>query len=295
MTTCPVCGEKLSAGLRPWHRVCATCGYEGSELNIDIFGHQPGEGLNEKARETALETLRHSNFRRLLAEINRLRLQRSFASRRPRLLDVGSAHGWFLALAREHYDVVGVEPDKGMLAAIRAKGLAVREGFFPTVLNSDESFDVIVFNDVLEHIPDVDATFRACADHLTPDGLLVVNAPNRSGFIYWVSKQLLRIGYPGIFDRLWQYGFPSPHVHYFNSASIERLAARHGFLLLDAHRLPSVSIAGLYSRVRYSRDVSPAQAVFLVPIISAAIPALAILPPDIKVWFLAKQKIGVKT
>lgn len=289
MKACPVCESELSTGLRSWHRVCASCGYEGSELQIDILGQQPGGDLDEKAREVALGALRRSNFRHLLAEIGRLISRRSSVSGKPRLLDVGSAHGWFLELAQKQYEVVGIEPDKGMMATVAAKGLAIREGFFPGALAVDERFDVIVFNDVLEHIPDVGATLESCENHLKPDGLLVVNAPNRGGFMYWMSRQLLRFGYPGTFERLWQCGFPSPHIHYFDSASIEKLGVQHGFSLCQARRLPSVSVAGLYSRVRYSKDVSPFKATLLTIAVAIAIPVLAVLPPDIKVWIFRRE------
>lgn len=287
MSECPVCAAKLSPGLRPWHCICRACGYEGSTLHANILGQTPGGSLDETAREDALEALRRSNFRRLLITISRL-VRRSSSSR-PRLLDVGSAHGWFLELAREGYDAMGIEPDRGVIAVATAKGLHVRDGFFPGVLDADERFDVIVFNDVLEHIPDVQATMTACADHLVPGGLLVVNAPSRRGAMYWVSKQLLRLGRPGAFDRLWQCGFPSPHVHYFDTNSIERLGERYGFTLTGSERLPSVSVSGLYSRVRYSKKVSAVKAAILTAAISAAVPALALLPPDIEVWFLGKN------
>lgn len=290
MSTCPACGMRLSTGLRSWHCICTNCGYEGSELHVDIIGQARGKALDENAREVALGSLRRSNFRRLLSEIDLLSSGGAPSPERLRLLDVGSAHGWFLELARERYEAVGIEPDKDMMAAIGSKGLTVREGFFPEALAEGELFDIIVFNDVLEHIPDIHATLDACANHLMPGGLLVLNAPNRRGFLYWVSKRLLQLGRPATFERLWQCGFPSPHVHYFDSASIGRLALRHNFCVAQAHRLPSVSAAGLYSRVRYSRKVTTVKAALVSAIVAVAIPALAVLPPDIKVWILRKNE-----
>ena len=39
------------------------------------------------------------------------------------------------------------------------------------------SFDVIVLNDVLEHLPDPERTMAHCAGLLKPDGLLVIQTP----------------------------------------------------------------------------------------------------------------------
>jgi SAM-dependent methyltransferase len=289
MSTCPICGAKLYVGLRPWHLVCEACGYEGSTLNSRILSQAPGGDLDEVAREDALEVLRRSNFQRLLATIRGL-TQKPPSRKHPlRLLDVGCAHGWFLEHAQKDFDALGIEPDRGVAEATAAKGLRVREGFFPDVLATDERYDIIVFNDVLEHIPDIDATLQACMLHLVPGGLLVINAPNRMGALYRISKRLLRLGRPGTFDRMWQLGFPSPHVHYLDTNAVKTLAERHGFTLLASERLPSVSISGLYSRVRYSKDVSPLKALLLTLTVAVVIPALAVLPPDIEVWFLRRE------
>lgn len=175
-----------------------------------------------------------------------------------------------------------------MLAKAVAAGFTVRDGFFPQAVGRDEHFDVIAFHDVLGHVPARHDTVQACAEHLTPQGLLVVNAPSSGGFLYWLSKCLARAGCPASFERLRQVGFPSPHLHYLDSTSIRRIAVRHGLALVRSRRLPSVACAGLYSRTRYARDVPSVKAALLAAAVAAALPALAVLPPDIKVWFLQK-------
>lgn len=290
MDRCPACHNPLATGLRPWHRVCAACGYEGSTLNVHILDQAPEGDLDEVARKDALESLRRSNFQRLAALVDRL-TSSSPADHRPlRLLDVGCAHGWFIEQTRGRYQTTGIEPDHRLATATAAKGIAVREGFFPAVLEAAERFDVIAFNDVLEHIPDINATLDACRRHLTPGGLLVINAPNRDGILYRTSRQLLRMGWAGAFERLWQFGFPSPHVHYLDARSVARLADRHGFALIETRRLPSVSLSGLYSRIRYAREASVLGAALMTLAVACAMPALAVLPPDIKVWFLRREQ-----
>lgn len=286
MTACPVCESTLLSGLRPWHLTCSACTYEGSSLEPHILAQAEGGDLDEGSRQDGLATLRQSNFARLLERLAETATASDGGL--PRLLDVGCAHGWFMEAASGRFSVVGIEPDRAVADATRARGLPVRGGFFPDVLDAGERFDIIVFNDVLEHIPDVNATLRACHDHLMPGGWLVVNAPSRTGFLYRLSKVLVRSGLPRSFERMWQLGFPSPHVHYFDTGSIVCLGRRNRFELASTMSLPSMAVRGLFARIRYSRDVRVAKAAALAAALTLARPLLAALPPDIKVWFLRK-------
>lgn len=90
------------------------------------------------------------------------------------------------------------------------RGLPVRPGYFPDALTPDESFDAIVFNDVIEHIPDIASALDACNARLSENGLLVLNLPNSRGFFYRLSKIFARLGWRNPFNRLWQKDLPSP-------------------------------------------------------------------------------------
>jgi len=285
---CPCCGAALQVGLRSWHLRCVACSYEGSSLSPRIV-EQAGD-IDEEAREHGLSPLRQTNFRLLSQRLGGLRHWADLkAGGGPRLLDVGCAHGWFLQANEQTFRTFGIEPDPIVAAATRKRGLPVREGFFPAALQQDERFDVIVFNDVLEHIPDINSTLAACHSHLGADGYVVVNAPSRTGFLYRLSKMMLRCGMGGAFDRLWQLGLPSPHVHYLDTPSMQRLAEKNGFKLESRMSLPSVTADGLYERIHCSNDISAMKAAFITAGMMLAIPFLKMLPSDIEVWFLRKH------
>ncbi len=207
------------------------------------------------------------------------------------MLDVGCAHGWFIEACIDRYDVTGIEPDVAVAAATSARGLPVKNGFFPQVLRKGELFDVIVFNDVLEHIPDVNAVLCACREHLSDHGIVVVNAPSRKGALYALAGALAKSGMTGPFDRLWQEGLPSPHVHYFDGSSIENLALKNGFLLEQTMALPSVSLSGLYDRIHCAGQVNALKAAALTMAVAMAYPLIRMLPSDIEVWFLRKEGV----
>ncbi|WP_282295832.1 class I SAM-dependent methyltransferase [Stenotrophomonas sp. PS02289] len=235
-------------------------------------------------REEGLEHLRQQNFQTLTSDLG-ARVVRADGSR-PRLLDVGCAHGWFLEAGREYFDGLGIEPDARIASIAVAKGLNVRRGFFPDVLDEGETFDLIIFNDVLEHIPDIDSAMRACARHLAPGGWVVVNAPSRTGVLYRISRIMAKLGMPATFDRMWQKGFPSPHVHYLDDASVAAIAGNTGLRVSHIRKLPSMSSRGLYARIRTDRSVSPAKAAAIAGVLTVAGPVLSIMPADIKVWML---------
>lgn len=282
---CPVCGSTLQPALTSWHFECAGCSYEGSNLEPKILEQAVGGDLDEAERESGLSALRKSNFQLLAERLDTLMAGRTGG----RLLDVGSAHGWFLDATSGRLEGLGLEPDVAVADAARRRGVPVRSGFFPDALADDERFDVISFNDVLEHIPDINKTLDACRERLQPGGLLVINAPSRRGVLYRISRVMQRFGMAGPFERLWQRGFPSPHVHYLDTRVIEALAGRHGFRLEDRMSLPSMKVQGLYSRIRYAKDVPVAKAMAMTAALGVAYPVLAVLPPDIEVWFLRKS------
>ncbi|MGH8037792.1 MAG: class I SAM-dependent methyltransferase [Stenotrophomonas sp.] len=251
-------------------------------MDIDTDGLV--EVVDEARREEGLGHLRQRNFQVLAADL--VGRKPAGPSGRPTMLDVGCAHGWFMESVQHHFQTTGIEPDARIAALAVGKGLAVRKGFFPDVLAADERFDVIVFNDVLEHIPDIDAALRACVRHLRHDGVVVVNAPARTGVLYQTSRWLARLGLPASFDRMWQEGFPSPHVHYLDDASMAAIGANAGLNIAAVRTLPSMTARGLYARIRTDRTVSAPKALAVSAVLTVASPLVSVMPADIKVWLL---------
>lgn len=283
---CIVCGNTQTAGLASWHATCPACHYESAALSVAINQHT-GREVNEAKREAGLKALRLENFRAIV----------QYAKRHVRpggrsLLDVGSAHGWFLETAREDFDVLGVEPDAVVGSRAAARGLPVRAGFFPDVLKEGEQFDVIVFNDVIEHIPDIRGALDACRERLSPDGILILNLPNSRGFFYRLSKVIARLGWRTPFERLWQKDLPSPHVHYFSTGNLAKLVAGRGFALVDSAELPALRAKGLRERLSFAGTVPTLSLWVQYIAILCAIPVLRVFPSDIIVCIFRKKTAG---
>jgi 2-polyprenyl-3-methyl-5-hydroxy-6-metoxy-1,4-benzoquinol methylase len=285
--TCIVCDNVKDEGLVDWHASCRHCGYESSVLEGNINAAAAAAMLDEDQRELGLKALRQENFRDIVAMARRL--VRPGARR---VLDVGCAHGWFLETASEHFDVLGVEPDAVVGGRTLARGLPVRQGYFPDALEEGEVFDVIVFNDVIEHIPDIRGALDATHRRLADGGLLILNLPNSSGFFYRLSKLFARVGWRGPFDRLWQKDLPSPHVHYFKRDNLERLVTGRGFELVHAQELPALRAKGLRERMACTGNLSGPALYVQYLIVLCTIPLLRIFPSDIIVGVFRKSDSG---
>lgn len=159
-----------------------------------------------------------------------------------RVLDLGCAEGTFAAMVKSRNDaeVWGIEFNPQVAERARAVVDRVLVG------NADERiaeipdgyFDVIVCNDVLEHLVDPLGTLRQLRRKLSPAGVVVASIPNIR-YAPALSKILFRKDFPkdeeGIFDRT--------HLHFFTRKSIVRMFDNAGYTVncikgINAHYGP---------------------------------------------------------
>jgi 2-polyprenyl-3-methyl-5-hydroxy-6-metoxy-1,4-benzoquinol methylase len=85
-------------------------------------------------------------------------------------------------------------------------------------------FDLVICNDVIEHMPDHDAFFDSIGGKLRDGGYLVASIPNMR-YYYCLRELLLRKEWVyrdhGIMDRT--------HLRFFTERSIRRTLSDHGF------------------------------------------------------------------
>lgn len=277
MKPCPICHSSFRRTNKPWLFHCSGCGFLQSTLEPNIQNQIARETINEAKRETALKKLRIANFERILDRIETL-----LSPLNQELLDVGCAHGWFLELAaKRNFTVFGLEPDKDMSILAASGGQPVWHGFFPDDIPHGKQFDVIVFNDVFEHLPDVSEAMNSCRKLLKTGGILVINLPCSKGIFYQLATLLDRIGFSSPLERMWQKQFASPHLAYFTPSQLFQLAEQFGFTEVHRSSLPSFETQGLWERLRYDRTTSLFSSAIIWLSLLLLNPLLQILPSDI--------------
>lgn len=242
---CAICQSKAPPRAWKWIRTCVDCGFKSAELEVRI--NDAAAAIDETTRETSLATLRDNNFKVVLDHLMR------HAPKGGRLLDVGCGHGWFIKMAKAAgLQVTGVEPDQSVLDHV-GKDLDVQVGFFPQAVEGRDAFDVIIFNDVFEHIPNVPKLISDVQRFLKPGGLLVLNLPVTDGLYYRAASFLASVGMVSPMERLWQLPFASPHLSYFSHKTLSLMSSQYGFEPLEAFDLKTVSTKGLWARIALSK------------------------------------------
>ena len=209
------------------------------------------------------------------------------------LLDVGCGHGMFLTDAEQAgYEVYGVEPDANVVqVANRVGGAKVAHGYFPDAIDRAMRFDVITFNDVLEHMPQPDSAVAAAAQLLKPGGVLVLNCPSRSGLFYQMASALDRLGWGSPFQRMWQCGLPSPHLWYFTPHDLIALGSAASLRVVGSLRLRTLSTEGLKDRVGYVNNQPEILTALSIAAAWALIPLSRVAPADVVAVLLRKPEL----
>lgn len=251
---CPICSSKMSNRVCNWTFYCNSCDYWASFLEQNINSQDDyifSEERNDSQVISFLDSIRIENFNIILDDV-----ELNHDKKVLRILDVGCASGLFIITAgRRGHVVTGIEPNPIMAKIALEKGFDVINGFFPAAISSASKFDMIIFNDVFEHIPDVNEILYSCSDFLNDNGVLVINLPNSRGVFFRLAKMLAIVGLMGPWQRLWQIMFYTPHVHYFSGYSLDKLLKNYNFRNgAEARQLEAVSLTGLWGRLAIDKS-----------------------------------------
>jgi len=216
------------------YMVCKECGYMMSQ-------EQPGAG----AEVVSLDTVREKNFN-LICETIKEKFPNAVT-----ILDVGSSRGHFLKVASDKgFTATGLEPDSRLAEISRSQGCNVINGFFPGAEGlATQMYDIIIFNDSLEHIPNLHDVLCGIKKYLKQKGIVIINLPTSDGAVFKTAFLLYKLGMMAMFDRLWQKGFASPHLHYFNKKNLKRFFENNGFEFQYSMPLYYYTIKGLWERI----------------------------------------------
>ena len=190
-----------------------------------------------------------------------------------RLLDVGSAAGFFLEAASRHYDVTGVEFSPFAAEHARREfGHRVLTGDVTEAGLEGELFDVVTMWATIEHMADPLAAVSKVASLTKPGGLFVLSTGD-------VTGPLARLDLDG-----WNLMLPPYHLFFFSPRTIDALLRRAGF------RMRRITYDGVIAEQRAARKPPARHAataaglgnvmtVYAVRAAGAAAAAVAAAPP----------------
>jgi SAM-dependent methyltransferase len=163
--------------------------------------------------------------------------------RRARALEVGCGYGRFIGSLPGVEESWGIEPT-GAAEIARERLTRVFQGTFDDVEDRLPKgyFDLIICNDVIEHMPDISSFFSRIIKYISPDGIIIGSIPNvrfyNNMFEYLFEKDW-RYRDEGILDRT--------HLAFFTQKSLRRT--------LEEHHLKVLRLEGINTDVRFSRSL----------------------------------------
>lgn len=159
-------------------------------------------------------------------QICRIIEKHSLEKERVNVLEIGAGYGHIGKLLRREgkYHYTGIEPNAGRAAYCSQQGLNVVESTFNEsyMIGRDATADVVILDNVLEHVLDPKQTLQLCARALRQGGIIVVLVPNASDVRRFIPKWRKR--------HYWQ---PHCHINYFTHRDLGRLAGMCNLQLLN--------------------------------------------------------------
>lgn len=219
MNHCVVCGSADRMPLYKGIVRCSNCSHVYADLQLGdeemmelyrknyFFGEEYSDYLRDKP-------ILQKNFRARMRVLKRLlRIEHT------RLLEIGSAYGFFLEVAKPDFaSVLGIDitEDGCHYAAETLKMPVVQDDFLAHDFGGQQ-FDVACMWDTIEHLREPNLYIEKLAQMMPSGGLVTVTTGDIDGWNARLRKEN------------WRMIHPPTHVHYFSRRTMAQMFDRYGF------------------------------------------------------------------
>ncbi|MBI2673310.1 class I SAM-dependent methyltransferase [Candidatus Woesearchaeota archaeon] len=195
---------------------CKSCGliYVNPRLNMKRLNEMYNK--NEISPKDYYLENKESEARILERRINFIKKHKS----KGKLLDVGCSIGTFLAIAKKHgFDAYGIDINKS--AVEYAKNLGLNAEVKDLSSFKDKSFDIVILNDVLEHVENPIKMLKDIKRIMKEDGILEISTPNIGSILANIS------------GKKWLHIKPNEHLYYFSPKTLAKILELSSFNLVE--------------------------------------------------------------
>ena len=187
-----------------------------------LYGNfYPRKNINLESivKEAKKESSKFSGFLRWLKGTNN---QGQFYAKKDDLfLDIGCGSGVSLIEAEIlGAKAFGLETDPNVRIIGKNLNLNIFQGNLEESPFKDTKFNLIVLNQVIEHIPEPDILLKKLTTKLTKNGLIIISFPNVNSFWRFLFKER------------WINWHVPYHLHHFKEKNFGRLLSKCGFQII---------------------------------------------------------------
>ena len=215
-------------------------------INCNLFTSNLSPGFGREIE--GIDNLRIRNSKKI---ISKMLLYKNI--KKLKVFEFGSGQGYFINEAEKlNIDITGSDPDETEYNILKNKYKKIIKISLPISEEKKsilDKYDYIVFNDVFEHLNDLNKITGQLKNFLKPGGCLVINIPSSDGILFKVSRFLYNINIHNIYNRLWQKNTSSPHLTYFNNKNLSLYLKRFDYELIHSGSLDFIDNVDNFKRL----------------------------------------------
>lgn len=135
------------------------------------------------------------------------------------IIEIGAGAGGILSFLKDQGNkVLGVDYAKQYIEYGKDKGVDLNFGSIDKIIESDIKADIVIYSDVIEHIPSINSELQKVKKIMKSNGLLYLKVPSIKNLKNYHNDFLMQL--------------QNAHIYYFSLASLTNILNINGFELI---------------------------------------------------------------